>query len=154
MPLQTMEFNWITLLLCGVHEHSYVSSVRISHAHVLQMKMPNPGMPMNCMQSCTCQKSNPGHLWPELPVLCHWAMTAGQPPTLTILYMYCAPVQLRHSFSASCAVHTEDCMWELVVVRFSWLSGRALVAKARGVLGSTSSSCWPFHFLLYLPHDI
>ena len=23
------------------------------------------------------------------PVLCHWATTDGQPPTLTILYMYC-----------------------------------------------------------------
>ena len=27
-------------------------------------------------------ESNPGHLWIEPPVLCHWAMTAGQPPTL------------------------------------------------------------------------
>ena len=24
-----------------------------------------------------------------MPVLCHWAMTARHPPTLTILYMYC-----------------------------------------------------------------
>ena len=32
---------------------------------------------------------NPRHLWLESPVLCHWAMTAGRPPTLTILYMYC-----------------------------------------------------------------
>ena len=29
------------------------------------------------------------HVWLEPPVLCHRAMTAGQPPTLTILYMYC-----------------------------------------------------------------
>ena len=35
------------------------------------------------------QESNPGHLWLEPPVLCHWATTAGQPPALTILYMYC-----------------------------------------------------------------
>ena len=35
------------------------------------------------------QESNPGHLWLEPPVRCHWATTAGQPPTLTILYMYC-----------------------------------------------------------------
>ena len=34
------------------------------------------------------RESNPGHLWLEPPVLCHWAMTAGQPPTLTILYVY------------------------------------------------------------------
>ena len=32
---------------------------------------------------------NPRHLWLEPPGLCHWAMTARQPPTLTILYMYC-----------------------------------------------------------------
>ena len=35
------------------------------------------------------RESNPGHLWLEPPVLCHWATTAGQPPTLTILYMHC-----------------------------------------------------------------
>ena len=34
------------------------------------------------------------------------------------------------------------------------LSGRALVAQARGVLGSTPVDCWPFHFPLFLPHDI
>ena len=33
---------------------------------------------------------NPGHLWLEPPVLCHWATATRQPPTLTILYMYCA----------------------------------------------------------------
>ena len=33
-------------------------------------------------------ESNPGHLWLEPPVLCYWVMTAGQSPTLTILYMY------------------------------------------------------------------
>ena len=31
------------------------------------------------------RESNPGHLWLEPPVLCHWATTAGQPPTPTIL---------------------------------------------------------------------
>ena len=31
---------------------------------------------------------NPGDLWLEPPVLCHWATTAGQPPALTILYMF------------------------------------------------------------------
>ena len=38
----------------------------------------------------SCQESNPGHIWLEPPVvLCHWAITAGQPTTLTILYIYC-----------------------------------------------------------------
>ena len=37
----------------------------------------------------------------------------------------------------------------LVVVWLSWLSGRALVAQARGALGSTPGSCWPFIFLSF-----
>ena len=35
-----------------------------------------------------------------------------------------------------------------------WLSGRALAAQARGVLGSTLSDCWPFHSPLFSPHNI
>ena len=42
-----------------------------------------------------------------------------------------------------------------------WLSGcrcscsdRALVAQARGVLGSTPGNCRPFHFTLFSPHNI
>ena len=35
------------------------------------------------------QELKPGQLWHEPPVLFHWAMTTGQPPALTILYMYC-----------------------------------------------------------------
>ena len=34
----------------------------------------------------------------------------------------------------------------MVVVQLSWLSGRALAAQARGVLGLTPVSCRPFHF--------
>ena len=40
-------------------------------------------------KASSCQESNPGHLWLEPPVLCYWATTTGQPPALTILYMYC-----------------------------------------------------------------
>ena len=38
----------------------------------------------------------------------------------------------------------------VVVVRLLWLSNRALVAQARGVLGSSPSDCRPFHFSLFL----
>ena len=38
-------------------------------------------------------------------------------------------------------------LWGLVVVRLSWLSGKTLAAQARGVLGSTSGGCRPFHCL-------
>ena len=34
-------------------------------------------------------ESNPGHLWLEPPVICHWATIAGQSPTFTFLYLYC-----------------------------------------------------------------
>ena len=41
-----------------------------------------------------------------------------------------------------------------MVVRLSWLSGRALVAQVRGVLGSTTGGCQPFHFPLFSPHNM
>ena len=38
--------------------------------------------------------------------------------------------------------------------RLSWLSGRALAAQARGLLGLIPGNCWLFHFPLFLPHNI
>ena len=53
----------------------------------------------------SCSESKPGHLWLQPPLLCHWTTTArqpptltttnphnhqpSQPPTLTILFIYC-----------------------------------------------------------------
>ena len=37
----------------------------------------------------------------------------------------------------------------MVVIRLLWLSGRALAAQVRGVLGSTPGGCQPFHFASY-----
>ena len=45
-------------------------------------------------------------------------------------------------------------LWGLVVVRLLWLSGRALAAQARDVLGSTPGDCRLFHFPLSSPHNI
>ena len=42
-------------------------------------------------------------------------------------------------------------LWGLVVIRLSLLSGRALAARTRRVLGSTPSDCRPFSLL---PHSI
>ena len=42
-------------------------------------------------------------------------------------------------------------LWGLVVVRLSWLIGRALAAQVRGVLGSTPGDCQLFHFPLFSP---
>jgi len=76
----------------------------------------------------------PGHLWLEPPVLCHWATTAGRPPTLTILYVYWVAARCAtEAFSTICA---------------------ALAAQARGVLGSTPGDCRLFHFPLFSPHNI
>ena len=41
-----------------------------------------------------------------------------------------------------------------MVVWLLWLSGRALVAQARSVLGSTPGGCWLFHLSLFSPHNI
>ena len=41
-----------------------------------------------------------------------------------------------------------------MVVRLLWLSGRALAAQARGVLSLTPGDCRPFHFPIFLPHNI
>ena len=86
------------------------------------------------------RESIPGHLWLELPLFCHWAMTAGQPPTLTILYMYCTGanrIVTAHTVTAhtewlpgACASHSVlpvqyiESWWLLVVVWQSWLNGR------------------------------
>ena len=34
-------------------------------------------------------RTHAGQLWLQPPVFCHWATSAEQPPTPTILYMYC-----------------------------------------------------------------
>ena len=52
-----------------------------------------------------------------------------------------------------CSIHRG--LWGLVVVRLLWLSGRALAAQARGVLGSTPGGCWPFSLSsIFVPHNI
>ena len=56
---------------------------------------------------------------------------------------------VTEAFSTTCAR-----LWGLVVVQLLWLSGRKLAAQARGVLGLTPSGCRPFHFRLFLPHNI
>ena len=56
------------------------------------------------------RESNPGHLWLEPPVLCHWSTTASRPPTLTILYVYWADgtecLSCTSGSDPACAVRT------------------------------------------------
>ena len=60
--------------------------------------------------------------------------------------------ELNPGFSTTCAVHIEDCGgW--------WLSGcHSSVAEdwrlKPDVLGTFPGDCWPFHFPLFLPHNI
>ena len=68
------------------------------------------------------QESNPGHFWLEPPVLCHWATTAGWPPTLTILYIYCTggTEYLSHTPGSHsvCAVRTLlGVDWKILSIR-------------------------------------
>ena len=46
------------------------------------------------------------------------------------------------------ALHATE-LWGLLVVQLSWLSGRALVAQASGVLGPTPGGYWPFSLLYF-----
>ena len=53
------------------------------------------------MQKCKRRReSNPGHLWVEPSVLCHWVTTPGQPPTLTI------PLYVLHRWYWMPQLHT------------------------------------------------
>ena len=77
--------------------------------------------------------------WPA--VVAQWQSTCG----VHIEHCEGWPAVVAQWQSTSCAVHIEDCEGRMVVVRLSWLSGRTLVAQARGVLGSTPSDCWSFY---------
>ena len=52
------------------------------------------------------------------------------------------------------SVHIEDCEGCWLSSCRSSCSGRALAAKARGVLGLSPGSCRSFHFFLFLSHKI
>ena len=99
-------------------------------------------------------------------VVRHWATTGRQPPIPTILYISCTGgtecISRTHSI---CAVRTllgvnqktlsirKEPMLSVFLtlnVQLSWLSGRALVAQVRGVLGLTPGN-WRrlFTFLYY-----
>ena len=56
------------------------------------------------------------------------------------------------SVAARCA--TDRGLWGLVVVWMLWLSGRALAAQARGVLGSTPCDATLFNLPLFSPRFI
>ena len=55
------------------------------------------------------------------------------------------------AFGTIYVVYIED--WWLFGCRGS-VAEHWLVAQARGVLGSTPGSCWPFHFPLFLPQNV
>ena len=56
-----------------------------------------------------------------------------------------AYIGMRHN--TTCAVHIEDCEG-MVVVRLSWLNGKALAAQAKGC-STPGGSHRPFHFLYF-----
>ena len=85
------------------------------------------------------QESNSGHLWLELPVLCHWATTARQPPTLTILYMYCTGGTecLSHTpgSHSACAIRTPlGVDWKILSIRKESMLSVFLTRNAQSIL--------------------
>ena len=85
----------ITFKTCFLHVVSSPDLIRHVHAHcgwfwVWDRDSAKTKHIWKEMKAGSCWELNPGHIWLEPPVLCHWATTAGQPPTLTILYMYCS----------------------------------------------------------------
>ena len=87
----------------------------------------------------SCRKSNPGLLWHEPPVLYHWATTAKQPPTLTIVYMYCMggtdnPSRTPGSHSV-CAVRTLlRVNWRIIFIRKEPMLSGFLTLNSQSIL--------------------
>ena len=94
------------------------------------------------------QESNPGYLWLEPPVLCHWATTAWRPLTCTH-----NPLSVLHRWYYSLTCSTDRGLWGLVVIRLSWLSGRVLMAQARGVRLLATTSLFTFLYFHLITSD-
>ena len=55
--------------------------------------------------------------WFVQPVRFHWAISAGQPPALTILYMYCTGgIEMPHAVTHPLAIHDQYMQLELVTI--------------------------------------
>ena len=96
--------------------------------------------------SIFCSEDTSG-LSPQCP-----AMTAGQPPDLTILCMYCTGgtecLSRTPGSHSVCAVRTPlGINWKIISIRkepMKLWGGRPLEVQARDVLGSTPGGCQPF----------
>ena len=94
------------------------------------------------------RESNPGHLWLEPPVLSHWAMTAGWPPPLTILYtlqvnFWCLfNVVMRLRLSTRDFNRTILVFWWAVLNRVEMYNEThfGLISEARWIISSVTSS--------------
>ena len=89
-----------------------------------------------------CWESNPGYLWLEPPVLCHWAMTTSSPWTLTILYMYCTngAEYLSHTSDSHsvCAMRTLlGVDWKILYIRKEPMLNGFLTLGAQNILPHT-----------------
>ena len=83
----SVPLNRVTLALClCLHESSMLMLCLTLETNEFRCYMYEAKIEES-EKAGSCRESNPGHLWLELPVLCHWATTARQPPTLTILYI-------------------------------------------------------------------
>ena len=144
-------YVWNSNLLHGIAEMFKLQHDTAVRASYLMLRINV--MSHESEKACSCQESNPGHLWLEPPVLCHWAKTARQPPpTPTILYMYytVVPDVIYYHLCSTCRE-----LWGMVVVQLLCIAQwQSISGSSQGFLGWTPGSCLPFHFPLFSPHNI
>ena len=136
-----------------IHTHIHTHTHTHTHAHTTFQLRAYPKMAINIVEQRATTKS---------ACLAVSSFMLQCVNSLKQSNQFCPPVR---KIAQGILPHTEFRCYEakievnekaggLVVVRLSWLSGRALAAQARGVQGSTPSNCQSFHFPLFSPHNI
>ena len=75
-----MAYSTIHIGYCRLHVE-WTNTIKKFRCYEAKQKVKRPAV---------AGSLKPWHLWLKLPVLCHWATTTGQPPTVKILYVYCS----------------------------------------------------------------
>ena len=143
--------SWAQCRLCGFLVYCFALSLLTCTKHVCCSEHLASHWKLNLdvkieesEKAGSRQELKLGHLWLEPPVLCHLALTAGQPPTLTILYMYCTDgteclsgTPVSHSV---CAVRTRLVVdWKILSIRKEPMLSCFLTLIAQSILPHTGN---------------
>ena len=79
---ETVKVNWERFIQ---HTNSNIHNLHVAYKGIEMLWGENRGK----WKRPAATGSWTQDTWLEPPVLCHWATATGQPPALTILYMYC-----------------------------------------------------------------